>query len=101
MPDSPYAKFEPEELILRDELAIDRTILASERTALAYTRTALTLIIAGLSFLHFVQEGLLYYAAWMFLPAGVLTSAFGFMRFRKIRRHILSVRKKAKLDETV
>ena len=99
MPDqNPYAKFEPEDLILRDELAIDRTILANERTALAYTRTALTLFIAGLSFLHFVQEGPLYYAAWLFLPAGVITSIFGYLRFRKVRHHILSVRRKVGVD---
>lgn len=45
----PYHKFNPREFILRDWLALDRTVLANERTFLAYTRTSLTLVLAGLT----------------------------------------------------
>ncbi len=49
MENQPYARFKGEDLILRDELAINRTILANEATLLAYVRSALTLIIAGVT----------------------------------------------------
>ena len=38
-----------EDLILRDELALERTKLANERTFLAYARTAIMLGISGIS----------------------------------------------------
>ena len=46
----PYGGFRLPELILRDRLAIDRTVLANERTLLAYIRTALTLFLVGITF---------------------------------------------------
>lgn len=52
----PYEKFLSRDFILRDWLAVDRTILANERTLLSYTRTALTLILAGLTFIRFLDR---------------------------------------------
>ena len=49
MADAPYGDRSPEELILRDILAADRTSLANERTFLAYIRTALTLVIGSIA----------------------------------------------------
>jgi uncharacterized membrane protein YidH (DUF202 family) len=42
-----YGNRENDELILRDELALERTKLANERTFLAYARTAIMLGISG------------------------------------------------------
>ena len=42
-----YSRFVETQLILTDELAIDRTLLANERTLLAYLRAGMALIIAG------------------------------------------------------
>ena len=53
MSNMPYHRFNPREFILRDWLALDRTVLANERTFLAYTRTSLTLVLAGLTFIRF------------------------------------------------
>ena len=47
MKKNPYEQFADSELILRDHLAIDRTVLANERTFLAYCRPALPLILTG------------------------------------------------------
>jgi putative membrane protein len=58
MTENPYERFQREELILRDELAIDRTILANERTVLTYFCSALTLVIVGVTFLHFFEKGI-------------------------------------------
>jgi putative membrane protein len=92
-PKNPYGKFEKSELILRDELAIDRTVLANEATLLAYTRTTLTLVIAGMTFLNFITTGFLRWVGIAFIPLGLLIGVFGVFRFRRMRRMILAVRK--------
>lgn len=92
MTQSPYSKFENSELILRDELAIDRTILANERTLLAYLRSGVSLIIAGLSFMHFAQTGWFWAIGVTFIPVGLVTGIFGVSRYRLISRSISVVR---------
>ncbi|WP_266369117.1 DUF202 domain-containing protein [Tellurirhabdus rosea] len=42
----------PDDLILRDHLALERTHLANERTLLAYLRTSIFLLTSGLSILR-------------------------------------------------
>ncbi|MDE2399829.1 MAG: DUF202 domain-containing protein [Patescibacteria group bacterium] len=44
-----YQEFLAKELILRDYLAIERTILTNEATYLAYIRTSLTVIVIGVT----------------------------------------------------
>jgi len=81
------------ELILRDRLALDRTLLANERTLLAYFRSAITLIIAGVSILHFAP-----YHTWFWtiglccVPLGILTAVIGFLRYSKMNKSITSAR---------
>ena len=98
MTENPYERFQCEDLILRDELAIDRTILANERTVLAYFRSALTLIIVGVTFLHFFEKGVLHYIGIVFVPFGLVVGVFGFIRYRKMNKAILIVRKSLKQD---
>ena len=90
---SPYSKFEAGELILRDELAIDRTILANERTLLAYLRSGVSLIIAGVSIMHFAQTGWFSAVGLACIPVGLVTAIFGVFRFRQINKSISTVRK--------
>ena len=45
----PYDNFDAQEFILRDWLALDRTVLANERTFLAYGRTSLGLFLSGVT----------------------------------------------------
>ncbi len=92
MNDAPYARFARKELILRDELAIDRTVLANERTLLAYVRTALTLLIAGVTFVHFIESGVPRILGLVFVPAGVLVGVFGAWRCSRMSRAIRSLR---------
>lgn len=88
----PYRRFDPADLILRDELALDRTILANERTWLAYVRTAIALILAGVSFIHFSE------ALWFTLlgvasvPIGFAVLAVGHRRYRRVRASLASIR---------
>jgi putative membrane protein len=93
MTENPYERFQCEDLILRDELAIDRTILANERTILAYFRSALTLIIVGVTFLHFFENGVLHYFGIVFVPFGLAAGIFGYLRYRKMNKAIRLVRK--------
>lgn len=92
----PYTGLSPAELILRDRLAIDRTVLANERTLLAYIRTAVALLIAGISLGHLpylnIAENLnttLYVAlGWLGVAAAVMTAVIGFARYRRFRASI-------------
>ncbi|MBN1472141.1 MAG: DUF202 domain-containing protein [Syntrophaceae bacterium] len=93
MKENPYARFQEEKLILRDELAIDRTILANERTILAYFRSALTLVIVGLTFVHFFEKGILPYIGMAFIPCGLIVGIWGYRRYRKMDASIRLVRK--------
>ena len=92
MAHSPYSKFDASELILRDELAIDRTILANERTLLAYLRSGVSLIIAGISIMHFAQTGWFQVVGLVCIPVGLVTGVFGVFRFRKINQSVSMVR---------
>jgi putative membrane protein len=79
----------PEELILRDHLARDRTKLANERTLLAYIRTAFMLFVAGPATLKvFNDTPSVMFTAWLFIAVGVLVGIFGIWRFVSMRRRI-------------
>ncbi|MCC7263057.1 MAG: DUF202 domain-containing protein [Candidatus Latescibacteria bacterium] len=95
MSESPYTRFQAEELILRDELAIDRTLLANERTLLAYLRSGVALLIAGASILHFSQESWFQLVGLACLPTGVVTTLIGAARYRSMHRAITHLRRRA------
>ena len=88
MADNPYAKFTREDMILRDFLAIDRTILANERTFLSYIRTALAQFAAGVSLIKFFDSLLLAFVGWVFIPLGMATFLIGLVRYRRMSRII-------------
>lgn len=88
MNDQPYSQFHPEDLTLRDGLAIDRTALANERTLLAYVRTALALIILGATLIDFFdQMGYQIVGAISFV-LGLSTLVLGAVRFLRVRRRL-------------
>jgi putative membrane protein len=72
-------------MILRDYLAVDRTILTNQSTFLAYIRTALTLFVAGLTFVKFFDQVVIEIIGWAFIPIGVATFAVGFFRYNRLR----------------
>ncbi len=90
---TPYERFDPASLILRDELAIDRTLLANERTFLAYARSAVALVLAGLTFVHFSESGWYRVVGVLCVPLGVAVLLFGTRRFVRTRAHIRRVRR--------
>ena len=84
----PNSDTECEKLILRDHLAIDRTVLANERTLLAYVRTALALIVVGFTLIKFFHAEFYEIVGWALLPVGLVALAFGIWRYRKMQ-HII------------
>ena len=88
----PYERFLKEELILRDELAIDRTLLANERTLMAYVRLAITLVIAGVSIIHFAMEKWFETIGFLCVPVGIAAAFFGWYRYQKMERQIREIR---------
>ena len=89
--DRSYAECETQASTIRDRLAAQRTTLANERTLLAYARTTLTLLIAGVTFLHFFPHIAAQVLGWTFLPAAAVTAAIGISSHVKIRRSISSL----------
>lgn len=91
---NPYQRFAQDKLILRDQLAIDRTILANERTFLAYVRTALAFALTGAGCLKFFTHPLMHVlgVALMVLGAGI--GVMGVYRFQTLNRQMSCVIRK-------
>ncbi|MFH0921823.1 MAG: DUF202 domain-containing protein [Fibrobacterota bacterium] len=100
MSDKAYSRFSNTELILRDELAIDRTLLANERTLMAYLRSSVSLLIAGVSIIHFSTGSLTY---WMIgvacVPVGLVSGLIGVARYLGMNKAISLVRMKSVFKE--
>ena len=88
---NPYEKFLKKELILRDHLAIDRTILSNEITVLSYARTSLALIAAGAAVIHFFAEQWIKGVGVFLILVGLALAIVGYMRYRKMDRLIKRV----------
>ena len=78
-----YEKLGKEELILRDELAIERTKLAEERTYLAYLRTGMTVAMGGVFFVGYFREGLFSYIGYAAALMGIVFFGYGFYKHKK------------------
>jgi inner membrane protein YidH len=89
----PYNRFSPDDLILRDLLAIDRTILANERTLLSYCRTVLAMFAAGASLIHFIDAAWALVTGVVFIAGGVVVLAFGIWRFRRVQHDLNRARR--------
>jgi len=98
MKDSPYLKFKKHDLILRDELAVDRTLLSNERTLLAYLRSGVALLIAGVSIIHFTHSGWFWIFGIGCIPTGIATSLVGIARYRRMKRSIFHVRRQSEKE---
>lgn len=92
MKEDRYSKYCGENLILRDELAIDRTLLANERTLLSYLRSAVALLIAGITIVNFSAEGWFRAMGIACIPTGIITAVIGVARYRIMDRSIRRIR---------
>lgn len=81
----PYDKFVFNQLSLRDQLAIDRTILANERTYLSYIRTALNFMIVGLTLIKFFDSTVLEFAGGGMLFFSIISLLDGTRKYMKMK----------------
>ena len=95
----PYSKINPDDMILRDHLAYDRTVLANERTLLAYLRTAIALLAAGVTLVKiFPDESSMVKLGSILLAIGGATAVIGIWRFVAVTRKLAVTYKK--IDES-
>ncbi len=83
-----YARFEKDELTLRDVLAIDRTIVANERTLLGYVRTTLAMLGAGAALLHFFDDQTPQMAGWGFIGVSIPILSIGVWHYLQRRNSL-------------
>lgn len=91
----PYHQFGKDELILRDYLAIDRTILATQNTLLSHIRTALTLFVSGVSFIKFFDLMLVALVGWLFIPTGILVLLIGLRNYQNMSSQLQTLKQNA------
>lgn len=90
-----YKKLLAEQLILRDYLAIERTVLTNEATFLAYVRTSLTIIVVGVTLFHLSPNNeMLQYIGVVFALFGFFTFLLGSTRTLKMKYKINQFLKK-------
>ena len=73
------------QMILRDYLAMDRTVLANQRTILAYFRTFIGLIAAGIGIIKLTDELALMTIGWIFLLISPAVLLVGVIQYKKYR----------------
>lgn len=78
-----YEKVGKEDLILRDELAIQRTKLSEERTYLAYIRTGMSMILGGIFFLGYFPAGPFHYVGYATVAISIIFLGYGFYNHKK------------------
>lgn len=79
--DDPYEEFRREEMILRDWLALDRTVLANKRTFLAYGRTSIALLALGIAFVKLIHHELFEISGFALMAIGGLVFLVGVREF--------------------
>jgi putative membrane protein len=83
----PYDNFNSQEFIVRDWLALDRTVLANERTFLAYGRTAIGLMLGGLTLIKLFHSPFAIASGWGFVGFALVVFSFGVQRFLTMQGH--------------
>jgi putative membrane protein len=95
MTSNPYERFKSSDLILRDELAVDRTVLANERTLLSFIRTGLAFGVTGTGAIKLFASPIAAFLGWCLVVCAFLVVALGIRRFRHVAGHISAFRKPA------
>lgn len=87
-----YQKF-CDEMILRDFLALDRTILANKRTFLAYVRTSIGLVASGIGMVKLVTDGIVNLLGYIFILAALPVLIIGIKEYQKTKKELLAIAK--------
>lgn len=84
----PYDRFNNDELIIRDYLAIQRTNLANERTLLSYINASIGLLVVGVSFIKFLDSWVLKFSGITFCIAAIVTYFIGSINYYRRKKQI-------------
>jgi len=98
---NPYERFSRTDLILRDQLAIDRTILANERTFFSYARASLALILTGAGFIKFFETFTWWFLGSFLIGLGLTVIMIGIWRTTIMSRKIRTTSKTFKTEQYV
>lgn len=82
------------EMILRDFLALDRTILANKRTFLAYTRTFIGLVAGGIGMIELVANGIINIIGYVFIFVAIPVILIGLVDYMKMRKALFEIEKR-------
>jgi putative membrane protein len=92
-----YEKF-CEEMILRDFLALDRTILANKRTLLAYLRTSNGLLASGIGMVKLVTDGIINILGFILIVGALPVLIIGTTEYIKMQKTLHVVGKTDKIE---
>ena len=81
------------DLILREKLAIERTVMANDRTLLSFVRTALYFAIAGISINEVLQLQYGLALEILFWVIAIFIIAAGFIKYVQQKKRIVQHRK--------
>lgn len=91
-----YYKEFCDDMILRDFLALDRTILANKRTLLAYLRTFIGLIAGGIGMIKLVTDGIINIVGYIFIAVSFPVLIIGLIKYIKMQRTLADINKEKK-----
>lgn len=84
--------FSKEDMILRDFLALDRTILANERTFLAWFRTSLSLIAGGIAVIKISTEFIFFIGGTILIGMGIPIGFIGLLRYIRMNKWLEQIK---------
>jgi len=90
-----------ERMILRDYLALDRTILAIERTLLSYIRTCVGLLASGIGLIHLIELPFTAMVGYVFIAASPFFAVYAAKRYIQVRRKLITLSRAAAEKETI
>ena len=76
------------DLLLRDNLAAERTLLANQRTLLAFVRTGLYLLVTALAIYKFIEIRNNGWIVWTMAISSVVVMLIGTINFFIVRKKI-------------
>lgn len=100
MIDDPYSEFKRESMILRDWLALDRTVLANKRTFLAYSRTAIAMVVLGIAFVKLIGHQFFEISGFLLILFGIIVFFIGIREYSSNTRRFRKLMEKERALET-
>lgn len=77
-----------DELILRDKLALDRTVLANQRTLLSYIKTGIFFVSTAVGIFYLEKKQAFGIIEWTLCLVGLLATIIGLVVYLKMRKKI-------------